>query len=184
VRLWIYIVLEIWIGHILTIYLFRMWSSYWCSVRRWWGSPTIASWFSNSVLTLWQHLFESRNAAAPCLLKHQQNPPTTPDTPSIINDYLLHQCCIIFTIGTSCNNMHETAMQESVPLPHEAQARQFLYVQSTVTSSYIAGLQPQQPRLSGHQVQSCWKKKVSSLNLSQDLSRNSAVHLDRWWNSA
>lgn len=156
---------------ILTISLFRVWSSYWRSVRRWWGSPMIASWFKNGMLTLWQHLFESRKAAASCLLEHQQNPPTTPSTPSIINDHLLHRCYIIFTIGTSCNNMHETAMQGSIPLPHEAQFRQFLYVQSTETSSYIAGLEPQQPSLGGRQVQSC-RQKVCSLNLGQDLSRN------------
>lgn len=120
---------------------------------------------------LWQHLFESRIAAAPYLLEHQQNPPTTPVTPSIINDYLLHRRCIIFTVGTSCNNMHETAMQGSIPLPREAQARRFLYVQSTETSSYVAGLEPQQPRIGGCQVQSCWQK-VSSLKLVQDLSRN------------
>lgn len=170
-RLLIYIVLEIWTGPILTIYLFHVWSEYWHSVRRWWGSPMIVSWFSNGMFTLWQHLFESRNAAAPCLLEHQQHPPTTPDTPSIINNYLLHRCSIIFTVGTSCNNMHETAMQGSIPLPREVQSRQFLYVQSTETSSYIAGLEPQQPRLSGHQVQS-YRQKVSSLNLGHDLSGN------------
>ena len=171
VRLWIYIALEIWTGVILTIYLFLVWSSYWRSVRRWWGSPMIASWFNNGMLTLWQHLFESRNAAAPCLLEHQQNPPTTPVTPSIINDHLLHWHCIIFTVGMSRKNMHEIAMQGSVPLPREAKSRQFLYVQSTETSAYVAGLEPHQTRLGGRQVQSC-RQKVSSLNLGQDLSGN------------
>ena len=159
-RLLIYIVLEIWTGPILTIYLFRLWSSYWHSVRRWWGSPMIVSWFSNGMFALWQHLFESRNAAAPCLLEYQQHPPTTPNTPSITNNYLLQRCCIIFTVGTSCNNMHETVIQGRVPLPREAQSRQFLYVQSTETSSYIMGLEPQQPRLCGHQVQSCRQSPV------------------------
>ena len=82
-------------------------------------------------------------------------PLNIPTTPSIINNYLLHRHCIIFTIGTSSNNMHETAMQGSVPLPCEAQSRQFLYIQSTETSSYIVGLEPKQPRLGGCQVQSC-----------------------------
>jgi len=67
--------------------------------------------------------------------------------------------------------MHETRMQGSVPLPREVQSRQFLYIQSTETSTYVAGLEPQQPRLSGRQVQSC-RRKVSSLNLGQDLSYN------------
>lgn len=94
-----------------------------------------------------------------------------PHTRYTVNNkyYLLHQCCIIFTIGTSYNNMLETAMQGSTPLPCEAQSRQFLYVQSTETSSYLAGLEPQQPRLSGCQVQSC-RQKVFILNLGQDVS--------------